>query len=160
MSLFMKAQLVTTSPVSKWTNWALLMALGTLVVVVLCERAAYAESDASLFMGYEFLVPLMTFVLNWNRWYAALMSIASGLWCGLAYWLYVGYQDRPWFAVADRVRDDGPSFGWYTFEFDPPYLIVFIVAGLSVVLAVFIKAAAVGERHNKSSNRTPRSGAG
>lgn len=56
------------------------------------------------------------------------------------YWVFVDYHDKPWFVASDPLRCDGPCFGWYTFEFEPPYrefaILSMVSLGIGIVLAL------------------------
>ncbi|MFT4975639.1 MAG: hypothetical protein ACI8S6_001526 [Myxococcota bacterium] len=97
------------------------------------------EADASRFALGAALLPglaaLSGGVLQRTR---LLWGVSAGLlWVG-AYRAFVSYQNHPWLAGPETLTCDGPCFGWYTFEFSPPYLVLAVICGFSAAVGVAV----------------------
>jgi hypothetical protein len=86
------------------------------------------EDHVALFLAAACVAVAATAIairLPWRK--SALAGAASALLWVAGYRALVSYLDHPWLAGPETNRCDGPCFGWYTFEFDPPYLLLVVV---------------------------------
>jgi hypothetical protein len=128
--------------------FVLLLVCGTSLTLFATTQRLYKEEDNGYFALTMLVLPVLVFLVARAR--LGTRFARAGL--TILYWLafyamYVDYQNRPWFAVADPRGCDGPCFGWYSFENAPIYGILLVFGSLSLVSALGIYALLCGGRY-------------
>lgn len=120
-----------------WYVWLALL-ISVSILLLLATQFTVRKDHVYFFITTIALFPLFSLVLSRSylreRLLRAIGSI--GYWFAF-YTLFLSYKNRPWFA--DGSKDcDGPCFGWYSFENEPVYLELLVVAGVSLGLGLLI----------------------
>ena len=133
----------------EWILFLFLLVIGTVLVLIAANKCHVLvdprDCHFSAFAVASFLFPLFTTVVSRENIAPRLLrAFISAVYLVIAYNIFVGYQDHPWFAQAPPGGCDGPCFGWYTFEFTPPYTILFVLAGKAILIGSIIYALLKG----------------
>ena len=131
----------------EWSIFLLLLIVGTALVLFATSQHVSKEQDNVYFALAMLILPAITFLLSCERFGMRLVRAVLTI----SYWFifyaqYVSYQNRPWFAIPDRGRCDGPCFGWYSFENPPISGVLLVVGVMSLLGGSVIYALVLGVR--------------
>lgn len=124
----------------EWIVFLILTVLGTILALIAttkCNMSDPRDCHSWPFAAASFIFPLLMLVVSRESLIPRLTrAFASAVYWFIAYSVFVDYQHRPWFAQVLPGGCDGPCFGWYTFEFDPPYIVLLILSGIAILIGV------------------------
>ncbi len=142
----------------EWMAFTLLTLLATaLVLAVSSANWRYAQgAHANLFAAASFSLPLVAMLFPGSLPARLIRSAVSALYWPVVYYLFVSYQNHPWFAQMPPGGCDGPCWGWYTFEFEPPFAFMLVAAGLGLMAGITVYFTA----HRFVHRRTGEQGGG
>jgi len=102
-----------------------------------CQGPGSRDCHFLIFALGALVIPLLSMGVSQQGLAQRLLrTLVAAVLMVAAYYLFVSYQDHPWFVQPPAAGCDGPCFGWYTFEFDPPYGSLFIISGLATSFGV------------------------
>lgn len=134
--------------VKEWLLSLLLMLLGAAIVWGVASRCQGNDVRDCHFLTFAlgvFTIPLLSMLASWQGLAHRLArTLVATLLLLSAYYLFVGHQDHPWFVQPPASGCDGPCFGWYTFELDPPYVTLLIISAIAASLGVILYCCARG----------------
>ena len=121
----------------------LCLALGTgvaLAIASCCPGPDMRDCHFEAFVGFGFALPcLLVWVSPGSFANRLANSVISAVYWLVVYAVFVGYQEHPWFAQPPEGGCDGPCFGWYTFEYNPPYALLLAVVLSSILLGSIVR---------------------
>lgn len=136
----------------KYYHVLIAVTFGYLIIVVgIWTHEGYIQGYGQYFVNAAMIAPFLVTALapKKSKLSAALVGLFLIVLIFFSMNEFWNYQDKPWFSPPETNTCDGPCYGWFSFENDPPWFGVIISGCISLMLGIIVQNLRIAISKNK-----------